>query len=1211
MTTSSSLSSAVSASFHPKRYDVFISFRGEDTRSGFTSHLRDALIRKQIQTYMDDRLNKGDEISAALFKAIEDSHISIIVFSKNFATSKWCLDELLKILECKNKGQDVIPVFYKVDPSNVRKQKRSFEEAFAKHEREFSNNQVKLTKWKQALFEAANIAGWDSRIYEDESKLLCKIVEDVLKKLEHKYPRRESKCIFGIKENVAPIESLLKEFQIIGIWGMGGMGKTTIAKWLFDKYSPQYEGSCFLANIRENFRNDKKALRDELISMLLDDHEKTNNLESYVVWRRLYCKRIFIVLDDVSASKQLEYLAGKLQCFGSNSRIIITTRDKHVLLCKGVDKIHNVKPLKLEESLQLFSLNAFNQNHPVMGYGELSNRVVDYAQGIPLVLKVLGSFLCSKSEKEWECALEKLQRIPNEEIHSLLKLSYDGLNHEEREIFLDIACFLKGQRKDHVISLLDSYDFYAEIGIRSLQDKALITIEHDAIQMHDLIQEMGWEIVRQESIKEPGGRSRLWDPKEVYDVLKNKRGTDKVEGILLNMSEIRDLQLNVDTFKKMSKLRFVKFCSSYGYSSLHLPSMDVELFADGLKYVQWDGFRSKSLSLMFCPEKLVELSMRGSHLEKLWDGVQNLGNLKRIILSGSKSLVELPDLSLSLNLEEVDLFRCVSLRNVHPSILSLHSLVSLNLYGCKKLKSLESESHLQSLKFLKLDGCSSLKKFSVSSEEMRRLQLQGTRVKMLSSSIGRFRKLECLILEGLRVKNLPRELSCLRNLKELRILDACKLMIHKQELEVIFCGLQSLRALHLRDCSYLFELPDNISVLSSLYVLNLCGSNIECLPTSIKKLANLEHLILSRCKRLVSLPDLPQSVREIVLSGSNVECLPISIKQLENLEGLNLRDCKRLQSIPKLPISIKWVHLNGTKIMCWPLRLNKLELTNLSLGDIEHVPTSFKQFTKLKYLSLIDCKRLVSLPELPLSIIGLHLTGSNIEFLPACINQLTNLNNIQLRDCERLQSLPELPQSVRNLDVNNCTSLKRIASTVWKGKREFRYDFRNCVNLDAHVASSIWEDTYFSIKESKDRGLSICLPGGKVPEWFEDNRIVGDSITIEADRPWQAKAFAFCIVLSPFSSNEDEYSLSVVSSQDIGMPLPLGTCGDIIYWYKFEGVRELNSDHVHLWSTLPFASFPKSKLNCELSFEFLVSGGSGKPHRDIRIKECAVCPIYE
>jgi hypothetical protein len=150
-----------------KKYDVFLSFRGEDTRRNFTCHLYDALSRKKVETFIDNNeLEKGDEISQALIEAIEESHASIVIFSENYASSKWCLNELKKILECKKyKEQIVIPVFYNIDPSHVRKQTGSYRQAFAKHKRDLKNNNDTLQNWKAALTEAANLVGWDSQKY--------------------------------------------------------------------------------------------------------------------------------------------------------------------------------------------------------------------------------------------------------------------------------------------------------------------------------------------------------------------------------------------------------------------------------------------------------------------------------------------------------------------------------------------------------------------------------------------------------------------------------------------------------------------------------------------------------------------------------------------------------------------------------------------------------------------------------------------------------------------------------------------------------------------------------------------------------------------------------------------------------------------------------------------------------------------------------------
>lgn len=140
------------------KYDVFISFRGEDTRKNFVDHLYQALKDKGIYTYKDDeRIQKGERISDELIKAIEDSKIYIIVFSKNYASSSWCLEELVKIMEChKMTGHTAYPVFYDVEPTEVRKQSGTVGEAFSKHEKEEA-----AEKWKWALKKAADLAGWE------------------------------------------------------------------------------------------------------------------------------------------------------------------------------------------------------------------------------------------------------------------------------------------------------------------------------------------------------------------------------------------------------------------------------------------------------------------------------------------------------------------------------------------------------------------------------------------------------------------------------------------------------------------------------------------------------------------------------------------------------------------------------------------------------------------------------------------------------------------------------------------------------------------------------------------------------------------------------------------------------------------------------------------------------------------------------------------
>ncbi|XP_028785840.1 TMV resistance protein N-like [Neltuma alba] len=143
-------------------YDIFLNFRGEDTRFGFARNLYEALQQKGIHTFLDDeRLRKGEKITPSLLKAIQESRMAITIFSRNYASSTFCLDELFHILEHINKkGRLVLPIFYDVDPSEVRHQRKNYREVFAQHEKRLRNDKEKVQKWRQALQDVANLSGF-------------------------------------------------------------------------------------------------------------------------------------------------------------------------------------------------------------------------------------------------------------------------------------------------------------------------------------------------------------------------------------------------------------------------------------------------------------------------------------------------------------------------------------------------------------------------------------------------------------------------------------------------------------------------------------------------------------------------------------------------------------------------------------------------------------------------------------------------------------------------------------------------------------------------------------------------------------------------------------------------------------------------------------------------------------------------------------------
>ncbi|KAK9200083.1 hypothetical protein WN944_015278 [Citrus x changshan-huyou] len=448
------------------KYDAFLSFRGEDTRKSFTGHLYTALKNKGIYAFRDDKeLQKGGSISPELLKAIEESRVSIIVLSKNYASSTWCLDELAKIVECKNKDDQIFPIFYDVEPTVVRKQTANFGKAFAKHEENFKDNIEKVQKWRDALKVVANKSGWELKD-SNESEFIEEIVNVISSKIRTK--PETAKGLVGIESRLEKLRFLMGtgsiDVRMIGIWGMGGLGKTTLARVAYDLMSHEFDGSSFLADVRE--KSEKEGSVISLQKQLLFDLLKLadNSIRNVhdginMIGSRLRQKKVLLVIDDVANVEQLQRLVGKRDWFGPGSRIIITTRDEHLLKLHRVEEVYKLEALSYYKAFELFCLKAFETQKPREEYVHLSQLVVKYASGLPLALKVLGSFLFGRPVDEWTSTLERLKREPENEILDILQISFDGLKEAEKEIFLDVACFFKGEKRDYVSKILDSCGF--------------------------------------------------------------------------------------------------------------------------------------------------------------------------------------------------------------------------------------------------------------------------------------------------------------------------------------------------------------------------------------------------------------------------------------------------------------------------------------------------------------------------------------------------------------------------------------------------------------------------------------------------------------------------------------------------------------------------------------------------------------------------------
>nr|AXU93535.1 RPP4/RPP5-like protein [Arabidopsis thaliana] len=996
MDTSKDDDMEIASSSGSRRYDVFPSFRGEDVRDSFLSHLLKELRGKAI-TFIDDEIERSRPIAPELLSAIKESRIAIVIFSKNYASSTWCLNELVEIHKCyTNLNQMVIPIFFHVDASEVKKQTGEFGKVFEETCKATSEDEKQ--SWKQALAAVAVMAGYDLRKWPNEAAMIEELAEDVLRKTMT--PSDDFGDLVGIENHIEAIKSVLclesKEARMVGIWGQSGIGKSTIGRALYSKLSIQFHHRAFVtykSTSGSDVSGMKLSWEKELLSEILG--QKDIKIEHFgVVEQRLKHKKVLILLDDVDNLEFLKTLVGKAEWFGSGSRIIVITQDRQLLKAHEIDLIYEVKLPSQGLALTMLCRSAFGKDSPPADFKELAFEVAKLAGNLPLGLSVLGSSLKGRTKEWWMEMMPRLRNGLNGDIMKTLRVSYDRLHQKDQDMFLYIACLFNGFEVSYVKDLLKD-----NVGFTMLTEKSLIRITPDGyIEMHNLLQKLATEIDRAKSKGNPGKRQFLTNFEDIQEVLTEKTGTETVLGICFPYSEYyskRLLLIDEESFKGMRNLQYLKIGQ---FSDRDLPQWQSLVYLPlKLRFLKWEFCPLKSLPSTFKAEYLVKLIMKYSKLEKLWEGTLPLGSLKKMNLRYSNNLKEIPDLSLAINLEKLDLFGCKSLVTL-PS--SIQNAIQLRELYCSGVLSLEGMCNLEylSVDWSSMEGTQGIVYFP---SKLRLLSWNNCPLKRLHSNF----KVEYLV----------------------------KLRMENSDLEKLWDGTQplgSLEQMHLRGSKYLKEIPD-LSLAINLDELDFAEcESLVTLPSSIQNAIKLIYLDMSNCKKLESFPtDLNlESLEYLDLTGCpNLRNFP-AIKMglfLEEIIDIEVDDCFWNKN---LPAGLDYL---DCLMRCMPCEFRPEYLTSLNVSGckLEKLWEGIQSLGSLEEMDLSESENLTEIPDLSkaTNLKRLYLNGcKSLVTLPSTIGNLQSLRRLYMKRCTRLEVLPtDVNLSfLLILDLSGCSSLR-------------------------------------------------------------------------------------------------------------------------------------------------------------------------------------------
>ncbi|KAG0608634.1 hypothetical protein M758_8G121100 [Ceratodon purpureus] len=906
-------------------YDVFLNHRGPDVKTRFIAHLDEALRAAGLNPFLDkESLRKGDPTFTSIDAALKVAKVHIAVVSKGYADSKYCLSELAAMLRS---GKPVIPVYYEVEPAQLRwVENGPFAAAFEKHKCKRPPEQVQ--EWTHAIHHLADITGFCFRSSDysgDEAQLKREVVDAVLSKLTPTFEAIQvDHHMVGIKKHmntcVKKLEKMSSSTCLLGLVGMGGVGKTSLAKVIYNHFGSQrkFQAMSFLAIDRNTLSSmeDGPSLLTRLQKQLLRDllHVPSNNEKSYRYWFHKLSKKgpMLIVLDDIHEENQFHELILDSSLLAQGSCIIVTSRDRHLLKLIGRESnsyVHEVTPLEIDDSQKLFNLHAFRDEDAPQIFKAIAEDVSNACGGLPLALKVIGSSLYDKRSNEdleciWPEAIRALKKDCN--LAHALRWSYNCLSDEEKMMFLDIACGFYGQKKDEAMEIWRSCEECLSccendtpnITLRKLIDKSLVVLDNskkdNVLAMHGLLRDMG------QGIGISNG-SHLWGDRATKALEDDYKDQNKVR--VLNLSSSRTCKFKYDDFQKMINLHYLILdgCDVSG---------NVGCVLRELRWLQWRNMPSTQIPPMLNFSNLVSLDFSDStHLANAWiesnPALEACPNLLTLNLQDCTSIITLPpSIGRLSKLQILYLNNCKNLQELPSSIGQLTGLVELYLSLCENLKALpDSITTLPGLKVLHLWGCSSMSRMPPS--PMTGLVTMQIELAEVWQALAVGQLTELLLLTVCKctdeVIDVLDSSGAFRNLHRLYCF-WIQVSPGLTKLPQTVGLLTNLDWLEISDCWRVRELPECIGHLKLLTTLRLmrCGS-LVALPDCLGALTSLRHLWIQQCTSLTKLPEsigLLSSLRGLRIQGcAGLQALPDSLRQLNALERLDVLDCGSLEGL--------------------------------------------------------------------------------------------------------------------------------------------------------------------------------------------------------------------------------------------------------------------------------------------------------------------------